>query len=131
MYPGLTLSLFFLRQRIMGYIESGKGAGATVHLGGERHGDEGFFIKPTIFTDVHSDMKIVKEEIFGPVAVVIKFRDEAEVVEMANNTVYGLGALLFTQNVSRAVRMANAVEAGSIWVCHFLFFIFFPLRCLD
>jgi aldehyde dehydrogenase (NAD+) len=107
----------------MGYIESGKGAGATVHHGGERHGDEGFFIKPTIFTDVHPDMKIVKEEIFGPVVVIIKFRDEAEVVEMANNTVYGLGAHLFTQNVSRAVRMANAVEAGSIWVCRFFFFL--------
>jgi aldehyde dehydrogenase (NAD+) len=102
--------------RIMGYIESGKEAGATVHHGGEPHGDEGFFIKPTIFTDVHPDMKIVKEEIFGPVAVIIKFKDEAEVVEMANNTTYGLGAHIFTQNVSRAVRMAHAVEAGSVWV---------------
>jgi len=102
--------------RVMGYIESGKGEGATVHHGGERHGDEGFFIKPTIFTDVHPDMKIVKEEIFGPVAVIIKFKDEAEVVEMANNTTYGLGAHIFTESVSRAVRMAHAVEAGSIWV---------------
>jgi aldehyde dehydrogenase (NAD+) len=61
----------------MGYIESGKQAGATVHEGGERHGDEGYFIKPTIFTNVTADMKIVKEEIFGPVGVVIKFEDEA------------------------------------------------------
>ena len=61
----------------MGYIESGKQDGATVHQGGERHGDEGYFIKPTIFTNVKPDMKIVKEEIFGPVGVVIKFEDEA------------------------------------------------------
>ena len=61
----------------MGYIESGKQDGATVHQGGERHGDEGYFVKPTIFTNVKPDMKIVKEEIFGPVGVVIKFEDEA------------------------------------------------------
>jgi acyl-CoA reductase-like NAD-dependent aldehyde dehydrogenase len=66
----------------MSYIDSGKAAGATVHHGGEHHGNEGFFIKPTIFTDVHPDMKIVKEDIFGPVAVIIKFKDEAEVVEI-------------------------------------------------
>ena len=106
----------------MGYIDSGRSAGATVHHGGERHGDEGYFIKPTIFTDVHPDMKIVKEEIFGPVAAVIKFKDEAEVVEMANNTNYGLAAHIFTQNVSRAIRMAHAVEAGSTWVRRFSFF---------
>jgi aldehyde dehydrogenase (NAD+) len=98
--------------RVMGYIESGKSEGAAVRIGGERHGEEGFFIKPTIFTDVRPDMKIVKEEIFGPVAVVIKFKDEAEVVEMANDTPYGLAAHIFTQNVSRSIRMAHAV---SLW----------------
>lgn len=61
----------------MGYIDSGKQEGATVLVGGERHGDEGYFISPTIFTNVKPDMKIVKEEIFGPVGVVIKFKDEA------------------------------------------------------
>ena len=61
----------------MGYIESGKQDGATIHQGGERHGDKGYFVKPTIFTNVKPDMKIVKEEIFGPVGVVIKFEDEA------------------------------------------------------
>lgn len=60
----------------MGYIESGKEQGATVALGGERHGTDGYFIKPTIFTDVTTDMKIVQEEIFGPVGVVIKFKDQ-------------------------------------------------------
>ena len=76
---------------------------------------------PTIFTDVHPGMKIVKEEIFGPVAVIIKFQEETEVVEMANNTSYGLAAHLFTQDVNRAIRMAHAVEAGTTWVC--LFFL--------
>ena len=61
----------------MGYIDSGKKDGATLYQGGDRHGDEGYFINPTIFTDVKPDMKIVKEEIFGPVGVVIKFKDEA------------------------------------------------------
>ena len=107
----------------MGYIDSGKEAGATVHHGGERHGDEGYFIKPTIFTDVHPDMKIVKEEIFGPVAAIIKFKDEAEVVEMANDTTYGLAAYIFTEDVSRSIRIAHAVEAGTVCVCR-LFFSF-------
>jgi aldehyde dehydrogenase (NAD+) len=61
----------------MSYVESGKADGATVHTGGERHGTDGFFIQPTVFTDTRPDMRIVKEEIFGPVAVVIKFVDEA------------------------------------------------------
>jgi len=61
----------------MSYIDSGKREGATVHTGGSRFGDEGYFINPTIFTDTNPDMKIVKEEIFGPVGVVIKFKDES------------------------------------------------------
>ncbi|KAF8154950.1 aldehyde dehydrogenase [Crassisporium funariophilum] len=102
--------------RVMGYIKEGKAGGATVHTGGERHGEEGYFIKPTIFTDCHPDMKITQEEIFGPVAAIIKFTEEAQVVEMANNTTYGLACHVFTQNVSRAIRVAHALEAGSAWV---------------
>lgn len=63
-------------QRVMGYIQSGKQEGATVYLGGERHGDRGYYIQPTIFTDCKPNMKIMNEEIFGPVAVIIKFKDE-------------------------------------------------------
>lgn len=111
----------------MSYIDSGKAAGATLHHGGERHGDKGFFIQPTIFTNVHSDMKIVKEEIFGPVAAIIKFKDEAEVVGMANNTTFGLAAHIFTENVSKAIRMAHALEAGTTWVCLPLSFFFYPV----
>ncbi len=70
----------------MGYIESGKKEGATVHSGGARHGTEGYFIQPTIFTDTTPNMRIVREEIFGPVGVVIKFDDEEDVIRQANDT---------------------------------------------
>ncbi|KDR73245.1 hypothetical protein GALMADRAFT_142376 [Galerina marginata CBS 339.88] len=102
--------------RVMSYIEAGKADGAKLHLGGERHGEEGYFIKPTIFTDCNLDMKITQEEIFGPVCTLIKFKTEEEVIEMANNTSYGLACHVFTQNVSRAIRVAHALEAGSAWV---------------
>ena len=73
----LMVDGFLQYQRIMNYIDSGKQEGATVHLGGQRFGNEGYFINPTIFTNTKPDMKIVREEIFGPVGVVIKFEDEA------------------------------------------------------
>lgn len=100
----------------MGYIESGKKDGACVAAGGSKIKSEGFFIEPTVFTDCDKDMKIVREEIFGPVAVVIKFKDEAEVIEMANDTVYGLACAVFTENGSRALRVAHALEAATAWV---------------
>ncbi|KAG2004264.1 aldehyde dehydrogenase, variant 2 [Coprinopsis cinerea AmutBmut pab1-1] len=102
--------------RIMGYIDSGKADGATVHLGGKRHGQEGYFIEPTIFTDVKPDMKIVREEIFGPVGVLIKFEDEADVIRQANDTVYGLAAAVFSQNINRAIETAHKMQAGTVWV---------------
>ncbi|KAJ7478692.1 aldehyde dehydrogenase [Mycena galericulata] len=102
--------------RIMGYIDSGKEEGATVHIGGERHGTEGYFIQPTIFTDVKPEMKIVKEEIFGPVGVVIKFTDEEDVIRQANDTVYGLAAAVFSQNINRALETAHKLQAGTAWV---------------
>ncbi|KAJ7779610.1 aldehyde dehydrogenase [Mycena metata] len=102
--------------RIMGYINAGKEAGATVHLGGDRHGTEGFFIQPTIFTDVTMDMKIVKEEIFGPVAAILKFKTEEEVIALANDTVYGLSAYVYSDNTARSHRVAHAIESGSVFV---------------
>ncbi|ORZ15064.1 aldehyde dehydrogenase domain-containing protein [Absidia repens] len=102
--------------RIMGYIESGKDEGAKVYLGGARHGDKGYFIQPTVFTDVTPKMKIVQEEIFGPVVVVSKFKDADEVVELAHDTTYGLAAAVFTENVTRAIDVANRLEAGTVWV---------------
>ncbi|KAF4610319.1 hypothetical protein D9613_010285 [Agrocybe pediades] len=102
--------------RIMGYINSGKEEGATVVTGGDRNGSEGYFINPTIFTDVKPDMKIVQEEIFGPVGVVIKFTDEDDVIRQANDTVYGLAAAVFTQNLNRAIETAHRLQAGTAWI---------------
>ncbi|KAK1223893.1 hypothetical protein PQX77_013227 [Marasmius sp. AFHP31] len=102
--------------RIMGYLDSARQDGATIHTGGERHGNEGYFIQPTIVTDCKPDMKIVREEVFGPVAAIIKFKTEEEVIEMANDTSYGLAAAVFTENNSRAIRVAHALEAGTTWV---------------
>ncbi|CAO3631438.1 unnamed protein product [Cunninghamella blakesleeana] len=102
--------------RIMGYIEHGKNEGATVAAGGNRHGDKGYFIEPTIFTDVTPEMKIVNEEIFGPVVVIAKFKDVDDVVRLAHGTTYGLAAAVFTENVTRAVDVADKLEAGTVWV---------------
>ncbi|KAA1476364.1 aldehyde dehydrogenase [Dentipellis sp. KUC8613] len=102
--------------RIMSYINSGKEEGATVHLGGERHGEEGYWIKPTIFTDTKPNMRIVQEEIFGPVGVVIKFEDEADVIKQANDTVYGLAAAVFSQDINRAIETAHKLHAGTAWI---------------
>ncbi|THV04402.1 aldehyde dehydrogenase [Dendrothele bispora CBS 962.96] len=102
--------------RIMGYINSGKADGAQVYTGGKRHGNEGYFIQPTIFTEVKPTMKIAREEVFGPVGVVMKFKTEEEVIEIANDISYGLACGIFTENVSRAIRVAQALEAGTAWV---------------
>ncbi|KAF9053883.1 aldehyde dehydrogenase [Hymenopellis radicata] len=90
--------------------------GATIHIGGSRHGSEGYFIQPTLVTECKTNMKIVQEEVFGPVAAIIKFKTEEEVIEMANDTVYGLSAAVFTENSSRAIRVAHALESGQTFV---------------
>ncbi|KAJ5148330.1 hypothetical protein N7526_001682 [Penicillium atrosanguineum] len=102
--------------RIMEYINHGKKEGATVAVGGERHGTEGYFIQPTVFTDVTPDMKIAQEEIFGPVIAVQKFKDEAEAIKIGNNTSYGLAAAVHTKNVNTAIRVSNALKAGTVWI---------------
>jgi aldehyde dehydrogenase (NAD+) len=100
----------------MGYIDSGKQEGATLHLGGNRRGTEGYFIEPTIFTNIKSDMKIVKEEIFGPVGVVAKFDTSDDIIAMANDTVYGLAAAVFSRDITRAFEAAHKIKAGTVWV---------------
>lgn len=100
----------------MEYIDAGKKDGATVHIGGERHGNEGYFIQPTVFSDTTPDMRIVQEEIFGPVGVVIKFKDEDDVLRQANNTVYGLAAAVFTKDLNRALTTAHKLKSGTVWI---------------
>ncbi|KAJ3761628.1 aldehyde dehydrogenase [Lentinula raphanica] len=102
--------------RIMEFIQSGKDQGATVHLGGDRNGTEGYYINPTIFTNTTPDMKIVQEEIFGPVGVIIKFEDEEDVIRQANDTLYGLAAAVFSQNITRAINTAHRLKAGTAWI---------------
>jgi len=102
--------------RIMGYIEAGKQEGATVEIGGERHGDKGYFIQPTIFSNVTSNMKIMQEEIFGPVCAIAKFSTEEEVIKLGNETSYGLAAAVHTKDLNTAIRVSNALKAGTVWV---------------
>ncbi|OBU09652.1 aldehyde dehydrogenase family protein [Morganella psychrotolerans] len=105
---------------ILGYVELAKKEGATVLTGGERltHDglDAGFFMKPTIITNVTNQMRVAREEIFGPVLVVIPFSNEDEVVAMANDSEYGLGGAVWTQDINRALRVAKAVRTGRMWV---------------
>jgi aldehyde dehydrogenase (NAD+) len=102
--------------RIMGYIQEGKKEGATVVTGGERHGTKGYFIQPTIFSDVTEDMKIMQEEIFGPVCSIAKFETEEEIIKKGNNSTYGLAAAVHTQNLNTAIRVSNQLRAGTVWV---------------
>jgi len=104
------------RDRIMSYIDSGKQEGATVEMGGNKHGDKGFFVEPTVFTDVKPNMRIVKEEIFGPVVVISKFSDENDLIEQANDTAYGLAAAVFTKDIEQALRTAHRLNAGTVWI---------------
>ncbi|KAM0258948.1 hypothetical protein ACHAQJ_003604 [Trichoderma viride] len=106
--------------RILGYIEVGKNEGAKVVAGGHPLNvggkGKGFFIAPTVFTDVNPSMRIYKEEIFGPVVVILRFKTEEEALELANNSVYGLGAAVFTTDLERAHRVAAEIESGMVWV---------------
>jgi len=102
--------------RIMGYIESGKKEGATVEIGGGRHGDKGYFIQPTIFSNVTTDMKIMQEEIFGPVCAIAKFKDEEDAIRLAHDTTYGLAAAVHTKDLNTAIRVSNRLKAGTVWV---------------
>ncbi|MDG1708793.1 MAG: aldehyde dehydrogenase [Emcibacteraceae bacterium] len=103
--------------KVLSFIDSAKNEGATCRLGGSRSkGRDGFFVDPTIFDDVKPDMTIAKEEIFGPVLSVMTFKGEEEAVKIANDTIYGLAAGLWTKDISQAHRMARAVRAGTVWV---------------
>ncbi len=107
-------------RKIMSYVNLAKEEGATIACGGEPCTDgacaNGSFMKPTLIVNATNDMRVAQEEIFGPVAVVIKFKTEEEVIAMANDSVYGLGGAVWTRDINRALRVARAIETGRMWV---------------
>jgi aldehyde dehydrogenase (NAD+) len=107
------------QERVLGFIESGRRQGASVMIGGEAPSHPGYFVKPTVLVNVRPDMEVVREEIFGPVLVAQRFDDLDEVVKAANDTPYGLGASIWTNNLSAAHRLVPRIKAGTVWVnCH-------------
>ncbi|XP_071797294.1 aldehyde dehydrogenase 1A1-like [Asterias amurensis] len=102
--------------KVLELIESGKSEGATLQCGGKRLGTEGFFVESTVFSDVQDHMRIAKEEIFGPVQQILKFKTIEEVTERANKTTYGLAGAVFTKDINKALTVANTIRAGLIWV---------------
>ncbi|KPM38689.1 Aldehyde dehydrogenase [Neonectria ditissima] len=103
-------------EKILSYIEEGKKSGARLLHGGAKHGDKGYFIEPTVFADTTEDMKIVREEIFGPVVVISKFSTVVEAVAKANDTCYGLSAALFTEKIGKAHKVARKLQAGMVFI---------------
>jgi aldehyde dehydrogenase (NAD+) len=103
-------------EKVMSYIDDGKREGAELLTGGKRAGEPGYFVEPTVFANVHDEMKIAREEIFGPVMSIMKFREIDEVVHRANNTAYGLAAAVWTRSIDKAHAIANNVKAGTVWV---------------
>ena len=102
--------------KIMSFIESGRDEGAKLVCGGERVGDRGYFVQPTVFADVQDGMKIAREEIFGPVMSIIPFKGVDEVVSRANCTEYGLAAAVWTRDIKKAHAIADSLRAGTVWV---------------
>ncbi|VAX04935.1 Aldehyde dehydrogenase [hydrothermal vent metagenome] len=105
--------------RVMGYIDSGRAEGADIVAGGKRRGDKGYFVEPTILGNTNRDMKVVREEIFGPVVCVQRYNDVDDIAKLANDTIYGLGASIWTKDVSNIINIVPKIRAGTVWVnCH-------------
>lgn len=108
--------------KILQYVEYGKQDGAKLVTGGKRHGDKGYFVEPTLFTNVKDDMRIAREEIFGPVMSVLKFSDLDEIAKRANNSNFGLAAAVWTRDIGKAHTLASKIRAGTVWInCYDVF----------
>ncbi|MEU4234502.1 aldehyde dehydrogenase family protein [Nonomuraea sp. NPDC026600] len=109
-------------RRVTGYLDSGRDEGAHTVVGGGRHGQQGFFVQPTVLIGAHPRMKVVREEIFGPVVVASPFSDLDEIAAEANDTTYGLGAGIWTRDISKAHALAGKIRAGTVWInCYNVF----------
>ncbi|XP_014506785.2 aldehyde dehydrogenase family 2 member C4, partial [Vigna radiata var. radiata] len=109
-------------EKILSYIEHGKREGATLLTGGKTLGDKGYFIEPTIFSDIKDDMLIAQDEIFGPVMALKKFKSIEEAIKSANNSKYGLAAGIVTKNLDTANTVSRSIRAGTVWInCYFAF----------
>ncbi|KRZ75702.1 Aldehyde dehydrogenase, mitochondrial, partial [Trichinella papuae] len=110
------------RERILNFIEKGKQEGAKLACGGRAAGEKGYFVEPTVFADVQDPMVIAQEEIFGPVMQIMRFDSMEDLIEKANNTIYGLAAAVFTKDIDKALHVANNMRAGVVWVnCYGIF----------
>ena len=103
-------------EKVLELIEAGKAEGAKLQCGGGQQGGKGYFVQPTVFSDVQDHMRIAQEEIFGPVQSIFKFETMEELIERVNNTSYGLAAGVLTTDINRALTFSQAVQAGSVWV---------------
>lgn len=104
-------------KKVLEFIEVGQREGATLACGGQQITDlPGYFVQPTVFTNVTNQMRIAQEEIFGPVVSVIKFKDERDAIHQANDTIYGLASAVWTKDLTKAHRVAKAIKAGTVWV---------------